>query len=195
MEKIVLASNNNHKIEEFRQIFKNKEIVTLKDIGFCEEIDETGSTFLENSLIKAKTISQYLQTINLQCDVMADDSGLCINSLNGEPGVYSARYGGEHGNAQENRKKVLDKLKGKDDRTAYFVCSIVLYHPNGEYIEVEGKTYGNITEEEIGDKSFGYDCIFLSDELGKTFGEATSDEKNQVSHRGRAIQKLLEIYK
>ena len=191
MEKIVLASNNKGKIKEFKQIFQNKEILTLEDIGFFDEIEETGTTFLENSLIKAKTVSEYLKSKGKEYDVIADDSGLCINSLNGEPGVYSARYAGEHGDSVANRKKVLDNLIGKEDRTAYFACSIVLYHPNGNYITAEGKTYGSITTQEIGSKEFGYDCLFLSDDLGKTFGEATSQEKNSVSHRARAISNLF----
>lgn len=193
MEKIVLASNNKGKIKEFKQIFKNKEILTLNDIEFCDEIEETGKTFLENSLIKAKTVSEYLKSKGQKYDVIADDSGLCINSLNGQPGVYSARYAGKHGNSIANRKKVLDNLIEKKDRTAYFACSIVLYHIDGKYITAEGKTCGTIATKEIGSKEFGYDCIFLSDDLGKTFGEATSEEKNEVSHRGRAIKELFSI--
>lgn len=193
MEKIVLASNNKNKIKEIKEIFKNKEILTLIDIGFTEEIEETGKTFEENALIKAKAISEYLKSKNLEYDIIADDSGLCINALDGAPGVYSARYAGEHGNSAENRKKVLTKLNDKDDRTAYFVCCIILYKPDDNYISVEGRTNGVITTEEIGDKGFGYDSIFLSDDLKKTFGEATSEEKNSVSHRGRAIQKLLQV--
>jgi len=192
MDKIVLASNNSHKIKEFKEIIKNKEIVTLNDIGFFDDIEETGSTFLENSLIKAEVISKYLKNKGLEYDVIADDSGLCVNSLNGEPGVYSARYDGEHGNTENNRKKLLKKLEDKDDRSAYFVCCIVLYHPNGEYDFVEGKTFGKITKHELGNKDFGYDCLFLSDDLGKTFGEASSEEKNEVSHRGRAIKLLAD---
>ncbi len=192
MDKIVLASNNSHKIKEFKAIIKNKEILTLNDIGFYEEIEETGSTFLENALIKAKVVSTYLINSGLKYDVIADDSGLCVNSLNGEPGVYSARYAGEHGNTDNNRKKLLEKLEDKEDRSAFFVCCIVLYHPDGEYDFVEGKTYGRITKQEVGNKDFGYDCLFLSDDLGKTFGEASSEEKNDVSHRGRAIKLLAD---
>lgn len=194
MERLVLASNNKNKIKEFKEIFQNKEVVTLADIGFFDEIEETGSTFFENALIKAKAISEFLKCKNMQCDVIADDSGLSVNALNGEPGVYSARYSGGHGDSAKNRKKVIDELKDKRDRSAYFICSVVLYHPDGSYITVEGKTYGTITEEERGSKEFGYDCIFFSDDLKKTFGEATAEEKNEVSHRGRAIQKLLEVY-
>lgn len=195
MERLVLASNNKNKIREFREIFKDREILSLNDIGYFDEIEETGETFLENALIKASSISKYLKNKNIFCDVIADDSGLCVESLNGEPGVYSARYAGIHGDDTKNRQKLLNELKDKENRKAYFVCNIVLYKPDDTYINVEGRTYGTIADEERGSKTFGYDCLFLSDDLHKTFGEATSLEKNKVSHRARALEKLLEIYK
>lgn len=195
MERLVLASNNKNKIREFREIFKDREILSLNDIGYFDEIEETGETFLENALIKASSISKYLKNKNIFCDVIADDSGLCVESLNGEPGVYSARYAGLHGDDTRNRQKLLNELKDKENRKAYFVCNIVLYKPDDNYINVEGRTYGTIADEERGSKTFGYDCLFLSDDLHKTFGEATSLEKNKVSHRARALEKLLEVYK
>lgn len=195
MERLVLASNNKNKIREFREIFKDREILSLNDIGYFDEIEETGETFLENALIKASSISKYLKNKNIFCDVIADDSGLCVESLNGEPGVYSARYAGIHGDDTKNRQKLLNELKDKENRKAYFVCNIVLYKPDDTYINVEGRTYGTIADEERGSKTFGYDCLFLSDDLHKTFGEATSLEKNKVSHRARALEKLLEVYK
>lgn len=191
MKKIVLASNNKHKIKEFKEILE-MDILTLNDIEFFEEIEETGSTFLENALIKARTISFYLKNKDLDYDVISDDSGLCCEALNGNPGIYSARYSGGHGNDKTNREKLINDLKDKD-KTAYFNCTIVLYHIDGTYDFKEGKTYGKIIDEEIGDTSFGYDCIFLSDDLGKTFGEASSEEKNQVSHRYRALSKIKEL--
>jgi len=192
MKKIVFASNNIHKIKEFNEILDNVEILTLSDIGYLEEIEETGKTFLDNALIKASTISKYLKSKNLDYDVLADDSGLCCNALNGAPGIYSARYAGIHGDSKSNRDKLIDDLKDKD-KTAYFNCTIVLYHIDGTYEYKEGKTYGKIINEEKGDTSFGYDAIFLSDDLNKTFGETTSDEKNSVSHRFRALNKIKEI--
>ena len=192
MKKIVLASNNKHKIKEFKEILENVEILTLNDIEFFEEIEETGSTFLENALIKASTISEYLKDKGLDYDVISDDSGLCCLDLNLEPGIYSARYAGGHGDSKANRDKLIEVLKGKD-KTAYFNCTIVLYHINGSYDYKEGKTYGKIINEELGDTSFGYDCIFLSDDLNKTFGEATSEEKNKVSHRYRALEQIKEL--
>ena len=192
MKKIVIASNNQHKIKEFKQIIDNLEFLTLNDIGFFEEIEETGDSFLENALIKARKVSEFLKSKNLNYDVLSDDSGLCCIGLNLEPGIYSARYSGEHDNAVENRKKLINNLKGKD-KTAYFISVIVLYHINGSYSYEEGKTFGTIIDEEIGDTSFGYDCIFVSDDLGKTFGSATNDEKNKVSHRFRAIEKINKL--
>ena len=192
MKKVVLASNNKHKIKEFNEILNNVEILTLNDIGYYDEIEETGVTFLENALIKAETISKYLKSKGLDYDVISDDSGLCCLGINLEPGIYSARYAGEHGNAKLNRDKLIKNLEGKV-KEAYFICTIVLYHIDGTYEYREGKTFGKIINEEIGDTSFGYDCIFLSDDLGKTFGEATSEEKNKVSHRFRALKEIKEI--
>jgi XTP/dITP diphosphohydrolase len=191
METIILASNNKHKVKEFKEMLKNYNVLTLNDIEFYDDIEENGTTFEENSLIKAKTIHDFLLEKGLNYIVIADDSGLCVDSLNGAPGVYSARYAGEHGNDVDNRAKLQKELEGKD-RNAYFVCTIVVYYPNGNYKTFEGKTYGKITQEEIGNKDFGYDCIFYSKDLSKTFGEASEEEKNSVSHRGRALEKMLQ---
>lgn len=188
MKKIVLASNNKHKVKEFKEILDDCEILTLEEIEFYDEIEETGTTFLENALIKAKTVSEYLKEHSLNYDVLADDSGCCVPSLNGEPGIYSARYAGDH-DVKANRRKLIENLKGKDHK-AYFNATIVLYHMDGSYIYKEGRTYGEIIEEERGDTSFGYDSIFLSDDLGITFGEADSEAKNKVSHRFRALEQI-----
>lgn len=188
MRKIVLASNNKHKVKEIKEILSDIELLTLNDIGFNEEIDETGTTFLENALIKAETVSNFLKNNNLDYDVLSDDSGLSCIALDGKPGVYSARYASDH-DIKLNRTKLISDLKDKDKK-AYFNCTLVLYHIDGKYEYAEGKTYGTIIEEEKGDTSFGYDCIFLSDDLNKTFGEATEQEKNSVSHRFRALEKI-----
>lgn len=192
MKKIVLASNNKHKIKEFKEILGDIEILTLNDIGYFDEIEETGETFLENALIKASTVSKYLKSKNLDYDVIADDSGLCCVGINLEPGVYSARYSGVHDDAKANREKLIKNLQGRD-RTAYFNATIVLYHIDGTYSYKEGKTYGKIIDEELGDTSFGYDCIFLSNDLGITFGQASSEDKNKVSHRYRALEQIKEL--
>ena len=192
MKKIVLASNNKHKIKEFKEILGNVEILTLNDIGYYDDIEETGSTFLENALIKASTVSKYLKSKNLDYDVISDDSGLCCVGIDLEPGIYSARYAGVHDDSKANREKLIKNLQDKD-RTAYFNCTIVLYHIDGTYSYKECKTYGKIIDEEMGDTSFGYDCIFLSDDLGITFGEASSEDKNKVSHRYRALEQIKEL--
>ncbi len=189
MKTIVVASNNKHKIKEIKEILADYNILTLSDIDFYDEIVENGKTFEENALIKAKTVHNYLKEKNLEYIVMAEDSGLCVDSLDGAPGVYSARYAGDH-NDQANRDKLLKELVGKDKK-AYFICNIILYYPNCEYKSFVGKTEGKITEEEIGNKDFGYDCVFYSNELNKTFGEAKQEEKNMVSHRARALQEML----
>ncbi len=195
MKTIVLASDNKHKISEFREILSNYNILSLKDIGFDKDIEETGTTFRENALIKAKEVKEYLKSIHRRYLVIADDSGLVVDSLNGEPGIYSARYAGEHGNSKANRDKLVDKLKDKEDKIAYFLCCIVVYKNDKDYKFYEGKTYGTIIDEERGKTDFGYDCIFLSKDLNKTFGEATNEEKNSVSHRGRALEKLVKDLK
>ena len=186
MKTIVLASNNKHKIKEFKKMLPEYNVLSLNDINYTEEIEETGKTFEENSLLKAKTIHDYLKNDYI---VIADDSGLCCEALDGAPGIYSARYAGDH-NDQANRDKLRKDLKDKD-HTAYFNCTIVVYYPDDTHKVFVGKTYGTIIEEERGDTSFGYDCIFLSKDLNKTFGEATEEEKNSVSHRGRAINEMI----
>ena len=162
----------------------------MKDIGFRDEIIENGLTFYENSMIKAKTIMEFLKKKGIQASVMADDSGLCVDSLNGEPGVYSARYSGIHGDDEKNRQKLLKNLANKKDRTAHFICSIVELYPDGHSIHAEGRTSGSILHETKGSNGFGYDSLFYSNELKKTFGEATAEEKNSVSHRAKALEKI-----
>lgn len=189
MKKIVLASRNKHKIKEFNELLGSEfKILSLDDIGFNKEIEETGKTSTENAKIKAQEVFEYVQENMLEYPVLADDSGLFVNALGGEPGVMSARYSGDHNDA-DNRKKVLDKLGNTLARTAYFECVLCYMSEDGMKVFV-GRTYGEITEEELGKTDFGYDCIFHSTELGKTFGEATEEEKNSVSHRARAVEGL-----
>ena len=182
--KMVVATGNAHKLREFSQLFNGYEIVSQKQMGFCDEVEETGSTFLENALLKARAAAKALGVPTL-----ADDSGLCVLSLDGQPGVRSARYSG--GGDRENRKKLLQELDGKTDRRAYFQCAIALVYPDGKDVVAEGRTYGNILFEEQGEGGFGYDPLFYSDDLQKSFGSATAEEKNAVSHRHRALQALL----
>lgn len=191
MRKIILASNNQHKIKEFREIFTDAEILSLNDIWFDDDINEDWETFLENALIKCRAVREFLKEKWLDANIIADDSWLCVNVLDWEPWIHSARYAWWHWDDAANRKKLLNELKWKSDRSAYFNCTIVETFPNGEYIFSEWKTYWTILEEEIWDKSFWYDCLFFSDDLHKSFWEATAEEKNSVSHRWRAIAILI----
>ena len=190
--KAVLASNNKHKLVEIKTMLKDKirEIYTLKDMGIEIEIEENGTTFEQNAYIKASTIAKLTGL-----PAIGDDSGICVEALNGEPNIYSARYAGEPCNDANNNKKLLDKLHaleaktGVVNRKAYFQSVVVLCYPDGSYISGSGKTYGQFIDEYRGTNGF---AIFLSDELGKTFGEAVMEEKNTISHRSRALKDLLQ---
>lgn len=191
MRTIIFASNNAHKLEEVRRIFKLYKILSLKDIGFTDDIVEDGFSFQENSFIKANAVIEFMKkNMDKQYAVLADDSGLCVKAINYEPGIMSARYSG--GGSAENRKKLLSKLTTIQDRTAYFQCYATLIMPSGETYTADGKVYGLISKTEIGDKSFGYDCIFWSEKLRKTFGQATPEEKDSISHRAMAMKKIKE---
>lgn len=192
MKTIVLASNNKGKIAEFNQLFKDKfNVISLAQAGFTDEIEENGTTFYENALIKAKTVSQFCKL-----PAIADDSGLVVEALNGEPGIYSARYAGEHGSDKKNNLLLLKNLEGKENRKAKFHSTIVLYDDLSKNIVFgEGETFGEILFNEEGSNGFGYDPLFYSYDLKKSFGLASSEEKNRVSHRYRALVNLLEKLK
>ena len=189
MEKqtLVVATGNAHKLEEIAQIFTQYHVVSQKQMGFDEDVEETGVTFAENALIKARAAAKALNMLTL-----ADDSGLCVDALNGAPGVYSARYCGRHGDDAANRVLLLKNLQGESNRRAYFACAVALVYPDGREIVAEGKTHGEILHAECGAGGFGYDSLFFNEDLQKSFGEATTGEKNSVSHRYRALQALLE---
>ena len=191
MKRLILASGNKHKVAEINALLENYEVLSLKDIGFSGDIDETGETCIENAKIKTMAILNFCEEQGLDCPVISDDSGLFVNALGGEPGVHSARYAENHGD-EANRQKVLKKLEGKADRSAYYEC-VICYGYKNEFEFFIGRTYGEITTEKIGDESFCYDCLFKSSDLGKTFGESTEEEKDSVSHRGRAVEKLKEF--
>lgn len=192
--RLVIASNNQDKINEYSQMFKSLgiEIVSLKGLGLDIEVEEDGETFEENAIKKAKEICKICGEVSL-----ADDSGLCVDSLNGAPGVYSARYSGENASYSNNNKKLLEELKGvpKEERTAHFVCVIAVVFPDGRTILSRGETEGLILEELQGEGGFGYDPIFYYPPFNKTFAEVSKEEKNSVSHRGRALEKLKEELK
>ena len=200
MKKIVLASNNAHKICEIKDILKDLdfEIRSLKDEDINIEVEEDGKTFEENAKKKAVEISEYLKGKGEKdFIVMADDSGLEVDYLNGEPGIYSARYAGEHGNDDANNKKLLEKLQGVpiDKRSGRFVCVIALIDNGGRYISIRGEAEGIIKEELSCKGGFGYDPLFYYVPFKKTFSEMSLEEKNSISHRGRALKKLREELK
>lgn len=184
IDKIAVASGNAGKIKEIKKIFKGVEIVSMKELGFCEDIEETGETFKDNAYIKAKAVCE-----KLRLPTLSDDSGLCVDALDGAPGVYSARFSGEGERA--NRALLLKRMDNITHRTAYFESSVCLCFPDGKVLFGEGRTYGKILQEEIGSNGFGYDCVFFSDDLKKSFGLATDKEKNSVSHRYRALCDLF----
>ena len=186
MKQIVFATNNKHKLEEIRNILDNTlNILSLDDINCHEDIPETGSTIEENALIKARYIKE-----KYGYDCFADDTGLEIKSLNNEPGVYSARYAGNDHNSEKNMQKVLENLKGKNDRSACFRTCIALITSNNEYL-FEGKIEGEIITEKKGESGFGYDPIFVPDGYTQTFAELGNDIKNKISHRALAVKKII----
>ena len=191
--KFVLASNNKKKITELRAILSSLlpecEVMSLKEAGIEGDIEENGATFEENSIIKA-SVPAKLGYIGI-----ADDSGLCVDALDGAPGIYSARYSG--GGDQANIEKLLKELDPvpEQQRTAKFVCVISAVFPDGRIITARGETYGVILREQRGEDGFGYDPVFYSTDLNKTFAEASADEKNKVSHRGRALTLFSEKLK
>ncbi len=187
---LVVASGNAHKLREIAEIFTEFEVVSQKQMGFNEEVEETGESFLENARIKASAAAKALGFPTL-----ADDSGLCVDALDGAPGIYSARYCGRHGDDKANRDLLLKNMEGVSNRSAHFTSALALVYPDGREITAEGQTYGEITTEEQGNGGFGYDCIFYSADLQKSFGVATAEEKNAVSHRFRALQALLKKWR
>ncbi len=195
--KIIVASNNQHKVREIKEILGSKDIdvVSLKDEGINIDVLEDGKTFDENAYKKANEIYKYIKSKNIEKDkkfcVLADDSGLEVDFLDGAPGVYSARYSGNHGDDKSNNVKLLNDLKGVDydRRSARFVCSMVLVCKKN-VIKTHGYANGFIIMEEKGFEGFGYDPLFFSSDLNKTFAEASSIEKNSVSHRAKALKEM-----
>ena len=189
---IVIATNNPNKVEEYRQMFasiSNIKLFSLKDENIHIEIEENGKTFKENSLIKAEAISKLTDKF-----VLADDSGLEIEALDNFPGIYSARFM-EGKPYKEKWAAIFEMLKNKENKNAQFHCAITFITPSKDKYVFEGIEKGYITEKIEGENGFGYDPIFFSNSLNKTFGNATEEEKNAVSHRGKAFSQLLEFIK
>lgn len=188
MKELILASNNAHKVEEIKSILDDYKILTLKDIGYYEDIIEDGTTFEENALIKARTIAEYSGKA-----AIADDSGLSVALLDGRPGVYSARYSAEQTD-EKNIEKVLAELNGEKSE-AKFVSVIALVRPDGSEVTFRGECHGGIIFEKRGNNGFGYDPIFYVPSLEKTFAELTPEQKNSISHRKESLEKFSKYLK
>lgn len=187
MADIIIASNNKGKINDFKSIFPNDNVIGISEVIQDFDVEETGTTFEENARLKSEAAAKVLNK-----RVVADDSGLEVCALNGDPGVYSARYAGLDKNDEANIAKVLQKLEGETNRKAQFVCVISMSAPNEPTHTFKGTVSGEITTERKGDNGFGYDPIFYLPEKKKTMAELTTKEKSDVSHRGNAIKALNE---
>lgn len=189
--KIVIATGNKHKKEEIESYLgEGFNISTMKEVGFDLDIEETGTTFEENALIKARSLKKYTSEA-----IIADDSGLEVDFLDGQPGVYSARYAGEKATDQENNNKLLMELKDitMSYRQAKFVSVIAIIFPDGQEHLIRGECSGKIAFKPQGKDGFGYDPLFIVEDMEKTYAELTLSEKNKISHRGKALKKLKEL--
>ena len=187
--KLIIASNNAHKLEEIRAILGGRfeEILSLREAGIDHETVEDGATFAENAAKKAREITEISG-----CCALADDSGLCVDALDGAPGIYSARFSGVHGDDAANIRLLLEKLRGVTERSAHFCCAMALSRPDGSLVEAEGRFYGQIAETPAGEGGFGYDPVFYLPEYDMTVAQLGTDVKNQISHRHAALMALLE---
>jgi XTP/dITP diphosphohydrolase len=191
MKRIILATSNNHKLKEFRNIFGGDvELTPLNGVNFTKEIVEDGSTFVENAMIKCREVYAEFKR-----PVLADDSGLCVDALDGGPGVLSARFGGKDMGSTDKCKLLLSKLEGVKDPGASFICALVLYINPNRFFVVQEEFRGKITFDMKGTKGFGYDPVFFLEEYGKTVAELDEDEKNRISHRGKASLVMKNIIK
>jgi XTP/dITP diphosphohydrolase len=194
MKKIIFATGNKDKMREIKEIMADEpvEILSMKEAGISVDVDENGMTFEENSLIKARAIAEQTDAI-----VLADDSGLEIDYLNGEPGVYSARYMGEDTSYDIKNKNLIERLNGvaKEDRTARFVCAIAAVLPDGRELVTRQTMEGYIGYEPDGENGFGYDPIFYLDEFGCSSAAISPEQKNAISHRGKALRAMKEMLK
>ena len=192
--KFVLATHNPGKLREMSDILSHLgvEVVSPADLGLTVEVEETGTTFAENAMLKAKAICAASGL-----PAIADDSGLCVDALNGGPGVYSARYGGEGLDDRGRYTLLLNSMRGQTTRSAHFACAIACAFPDGKTLTAEGRCDGAIAFAPLGEGGFGYDPVFLVPEKGKTFGQLTAEEKSAISHRVKALRDFsakLETY-
>ena len=187
--KLVLASRNQHKLREMQAILSAQgiEVVLEGELGLCVEVEETGSTFAENALLKARAVME-----KSGLPAIADDSGLCVDALTGAPGVYSARYGGEELDDVQRYRLLLEVLRGQTNRAAHFTSHITCCFPNGDVIDAEGTCPGTIAFAPQGTGGFGYDPVFFVPKLRKTYAQLAPEEKAAVSHRGKALAEFAE---
>ena len=185
MTQLILATHNDHKAKEFRDILPQYSVQTLADLGHDDEIKETATSLEGNSFIKAETVFKRYGHV-----VISDDSGLEVDALNGAPGVYSARYAGDSRNDQRNTEKLLDELQGASNRKAQFRTVITLMNAKNSF-QFEGIVKGTIAKSPRGEAGFGYDPVFIPEGVQQTFAELAANEKNKISHRANAIEKLL----
>ena len=189
--KLIIASNNAHKVREIKKILSGKfdEILSLREASVSHETVEDGKTFIENALKKAREIAQITG-----CAALADDSGICVDALGGAPGIYSARYASSvccNASDEANNALLLANLRDKEDWSAHYTSAVALVYPDGREVTAEGYMYGRIIDTPRGDRGFGYDPIFVLDGESRTVAEMTDEEKNAVSHRGKALELLL----
>lgn len=186
---VIAATKNKGKIREMQTILGELdiEVKSQNDVGITVDAEENGTTFEANALIKARAVAELTGEV-----VIADDSGLCVECLDGRPGIYSARYAGEGATDADRIKKLLDEMGNNKNRRAKFVCAVAMVYPDGRELTAIGEVCGNIIDEPKGENGFGYDPVFVPDELDKTFAQASNEEKNNISHRKRALMKLRE---
>ena len=187
--KLIIASNNTHKLTEIKQILGNYfgEILSMREAGIDHETVEDGETFMQNALKKAREIAEISG-----CCALADDSGICVDALDGAPGIFSARFAGVHGDDEANNDLLLEKLRNVADRGAHYTCAMALVYPDGRELTAEGYLYGEIGFERRGSNGFGYDPLFGLPERGCTTAQLSPEEKNAISHRANALHLLVE---
>ena len=188
--KLIIASNNAHKLTEMKAILAPffDDVQSMREAGIEHETVEDGQTFMENALKKARELAEISG-----CCAIADDSGLCVDALDGAPGIYSARFSGVHGDDKANNRLLLEKLEGVQNRAAHYTCAIALCWPDGRMLTAEDYLFGEIAHDEKGTGGFGYDPLFLLPERGLRTAELAPGEKNAISHRGKALRKQVKL--
>ena len=186
--RLIIASNNKHKLEEIKAILGDHfgEILSMREAGIEHETVEDGETFLQNAVKKAREIAEISG-----CCALADDSGLCVDALDGAPGIFSARFAGVHGDDEANNDLLLEKLKDTENRGAHYTCAMALVYPDGKLVTAEGYLYGEIGRKRAGSNGFGYDPLFVLPERSCTTAQLSPEEKNAISHRANALHELV----